>query len=247
MVKFNWEAKLAVVLVAMSLCIYSFKLIILKNPQDTENYIFNSLGFLPISVLLVTIVLNKLLAMQSRRERLEKMNMVIGTFFTEVGTPLIKEMARIDPGIGLLKDSLVVGAEWDAGAFAEVRKKIAGHHYSVTTQAADLARFRELLSSRRDFMLRLLENPVLLEHESFTDLLRAVFHLSEELRCRGDLECLPPTDYAHLSVDIQRVYERLVIQWLNYMEYLKNNYPYLYSLEMRTNPFDARASPVVQK
>jgi len=92
--KLTWETKLAVVLVAMSLCIYSFKLVVLKNPQDTENYIFNSLGFLPISVLLVTLVLNKLLAIQSRREKLEKMNMVIGTFFTEVGTPLIKEIAK---------------------------------------------------------------------------------------------------------------------------------------------------------
>jgi len=247
MAKLTWETKLAVVLVAMSLCIYSFKLVVLKNPQDTENYIFNSLGFLPISVLLVTLVLNKLLAIQSRREKLAKMNMVIGTFFTEVGTPLIKEIAAKDPDIGKLKESLLVRDEWTAEAFAEVRKKVAGQRYTVNLQAEDLARFGTFFASRRDFMLRLLENPVLLEHESFTDLLRAVFHLSEELRCREDLFCLPPSDYAHLSGDIRRVYERLVIQWLDYMEYLKNNYPYLFSLEMRTNPFDAKASPVVQK
>jgi len=117
MAKLTWETKLAVVLVAMSLCIYSFKLVVLKNPQDTENYIFNSLGFLPISVLLVTLVLNKLLAIQSRREKLAKMNMVIGTFFTEVGSPLIKEIAAKDPDIGKLKESLLVRDEWTAEAF----------------------------------------------------------------------------------------------------------------------------------
>lgn len=246
MIKFNWEAKLAIFLVAMSICIYTFKLTVLKNPSDTANYIFNALGFLPINVLLVTIVLNKLLAVRSRRERMEKMNMVIGTFFSEVGNDLIARIARTDPAIDRIKSSLIVGNDWDAQAFAVVRKTVAGHEYRIDIAAMDIPGLREFLIVRRDFMLRLLENPVLLEHESFTDLLRAVFHLTEELRCRGDLSCLPESDYAHLAVDTRRVYEKLILQWLDYMEYLKNNYPYLCSLEMRTNPFDARASPVVQ-
>lgn len=246
MIKFNWEAKLALALVAMSLCIYSFKLVFLKNPSDTANYIFNALGFLPINVLLVTIVLNKLLAVRAKRERMEKMNMVIGTFFSEVGNDLITRIAKSDPSIERLKGSLVVGSDWDAEAFAAVRKTVAGYEYTIDTAAMDMPRLQEFLTSRRDFMLRLLENPVLLEHESFTNLLRAVFHLTEELRCRNDFACLPDTDYQHLAGDIRRVYEVLIIQWLDYMEYLKNNYPYLYSLEMRKNPFDAGASPVVR-
>ncbi|HEX3002470.1 MAG TPA: hypothetical protein VHN82_08940 [Methanoregula sp.] len=246
MIKFTWEAKLAIFLVAASICIYTFKLTVLKNPSDTADDLFNALGFLPINVLLVTIVLDKLLTMRSRQERMEKMNMVIGTFFSEVGNDLISRIARTDPAIDGIKRSLIVGNDWDARAFAGVRKTIAGHEYRIDIAAMDIPGLREFLLSRRDFMLRLLENPVLLEHESFTDLLRAVFHLTEELRCRGDLTCLPGTDYAHLAGDTKRVYEKLILQWLDYMEYLKNNYPYLYSLEMRTNPFDARASPVVQ-
>ncbi len=245
--KINWEVKLAIVLVSMSLSIYSFKLVFLKNPQDTANYIFNALGFLPINVLLVTIVLNKLLAIRSRRERLEKMNMVIGTFFSEVGKQLMREIGKSDPGVGRIRDLLVQGKEWDADTTALVRKQAASHDYAVDASAVDMVHIHEFLSSRRDFMLRLLENPVLLEHESFTDLLRAVFHLTEELGCRTDFGCLPSTDYAHLSGDIRRVYERMVIQWLDYMNYLRTSYPYLYSLEMRTNPFDLNASPVVQE
>lgn len=247
MVKINWEGKLAIGLIVMSLCIYWFKLVYLKNPQDTANYIFNAFGFLPINVLLVTIVLNKLLSIRSRNERLEKMNMVIGTFLTEVGTQLIRAIARGDAGIERIQDSLLVREEWDAVIFSEVKKKLTEHAFTVDASAVDIAQLHAFLSSRRDFMLRLLENPILLEHESFTDLLRAVFHLTEELGCRTDLECLPPTDYAHLSGDIRRVYERLVLQWLEYMGYLQKNYPYLYSLELRRNPFDANASPIVSR
>ncbi|HRY76409.1 MAG TPA: hypothetical protein P5217_09010, partial [Methanoregulaceae archaeon] len=81
---------------------------------------------------------------------------------------------------------------------------------------------------------------------SFTDLLRAVFHLTEELKRRGDFSCLPASDTTHLSGDIRRVYGNLIVQWLDYMQYLKTSYPYLYSLEIRTNPFDTTASPFVR-
>jgi hypothetical protein len=91
-----------------------------------------------------------------------------------------------------------------------------------------------------------LENPVLLEHESFTELLRAVFHLTEELAVREDLQKLPHTDYAHLAGDITRSYVLLVHEWLDYMKHLKDNYPYLFSLAMRTNPFDQNASVIVK-
>lgn len=246
MVRLSWEAKLAIVLVAISLCIYTCKFLVLKNPGDTANYIFNALGFLPINVLLVTIVLNKLLVMRAKTERMQKINMVIGTFFAEVGNDLIKTLAAGDPKIGRLNDCLGAGKDWNAGEFARVRQQLAEYPFSAGTAATDIPALFLFLSSRRDFLLRLLENPVLLEHESFTDLLRAVFHLTEELRHRRGIADLPASDYAHISGDIQRVYERLVLQWLDYMEYLNASYPYLYSLEMRTNPFDARASPVVR-
>jgi len=94
-------------------------------------------------------------------------------------------------------------------------------------------------------LLRLWENPNLLEHEDFTGTLRAVFHLKEELLSRDDLEELPETDKAHLAGDINRAYALMVQQWVDYMKHLKDSYPYLFSHAMRTNPFDRNASPIV--
>jgi len=45
---------------------------------------------------------------------------------------------------------------------------------------------------------------------------------------------------------VDRVYDRLIGEWLAYMEYLQRNYPYLFSLAMRSNPFDEAASPIVR-
>lgn len=83
-----------------------------------------------------------------------------------------------------------------------------------------------------------------MEHEAFTDLLRAIFHLREEFEYRTDLHKLPENDYQHLSGDINRVYGLLVLEWVAYIQYLKENYPYLFSLAIRTNPFNPDASPV---
>ena len=89
----------------------------------------------------------------------------------------------------------------------------------------------------------MLENPTLQEHGPFTEVLRAVFHLLDELMHRPNLSTLPDTDRRHLEGDIVRIYRLLVIEWLSYMHYLKENHGYLLSLALRVNPFDPEADP----
>lgn len=105
---------------------------------------------------------------------------------------------------------------------------------------------RHFLQEKRNFLLRLLENPVLLEHQDFTDLLRAVFHLTEELERREDVGIIPETDVIHLSGDVNRVYRLITFEWLSYMRYLEKSLPVLFSLAIRTNPFDEEASVIVK-
>ena len=90
----------------------------------------------------------------------------------------------------------------------------------------------------------MLENSNLLEHDRFTDLLWAVTHLDEELESPHSLKNLPDKDLEHLAVDIQRMYDHLASEWLDYVEHLKANYPFLFSLILRTHPFQENPSPV---
>jgi hypothetical protein len=161
---------------------------------------------------------------------------VIGVFFSEAGNQLIRIFALADPGFEEIRKGLIVTENWTHEDFLKVNAHLRGLKYGV----------KGFLLKQRDFLVRLLENPTLLEHESFTDLLRAVFHLAEELAYREDPSHSPGTDRAHIGGDINRAYYLLVHQWLDYMEHLKMNYPYLFSLAMRTNPFDRQASPVVK-
>lgn len=172
--------------------------------------------------------------------------MLVGTFFSEVGTGLLIYFSDFDPRLDEIRKYLIVTNEWSEQEFLRVSNRLTKYDYSVAIREIDLEALRSFLIGKRSFLVRLLENPLLLEQEYITELLRAVFHLTEELEARDDVQQLPDTDYEHLAGDIKRGYTLLVQQWLGYMKYLKDNYPYLFSLAMRTNPFDQNASPVVQ-
>ena len=214
--------------------------------HSTFNYLFNSLGYLPLNVLLVTLILNRLLANRSKQSKMEKMNIVVGVFFSEVGTWLLTYLSDNDPNLCRLSGDLVKIDQRSDEEFIRVQDKFKDHNYSIDIKKIYIKALSTYLSSKRDFSLRLLENPLLLENESFTNLLRSVFHLTEELEQRRGFQGLPNSDFRHLASDIERAYFLLVMEWMTYMRYLNLNYPYLFSLAMRTNPFDESACVVVK-
>jgi hypothetical protein len=242
----RWQLVLGLSLVALSGLLYLFHYTLFRDVHHIFIYMVGDIAFVPIEVLLVTLIIHRLLSQRERRSRLEKLNMVIGTFFSEVGTQALAYFSDCDPNLEEIRRDLVVTTDWSEHTFRDVSRRLGRLDYGVKMESVNLEHLRVFLIERRDFLLRLLENPSLLEHESFTDLLRAVFHLTEELAHRDDLAQLPETDYAHLSGDIKRAYVLLVGQWLQYMKHLKDYYPYLFSLAMRTNPFDRTASAIVR-
>jgi hypothetical protein len=66
----------------------------------------------------------------------------------------------------------------------------------------------------------------------------------EELVARERLVDLPHGFRSSLDQS-QSFYGLFIVERIYYMRYLMENYPYLFSLAMRTNPFDANASAIV--
>ena len=171
--------------------------------------------------------------------------MIIGIFFSEVGTKLLALISNADPELDNVRKYIIIKNDLPDKEFINIIKYLQNYDYNIDIKKVDLEDLRIFMIDKRNFLVLLLENPTMLEHEVFTELLRAVFHLAEELEFRDDISSLPDTDINHLSVDIRRAYSLLAIEWVLYMKYMKSNYPYLFSLSMRTNPFDKDASPIV--
>lgn len=85
--------------------------------------------------------------------------------------------------------------------------------------------------------MRMLENPMLLEGEQLTELIRDIFHLYEEFTYRLNIDNLTESDKEHLHHDIMRVYKGLIKTWVMYMEYLHLSYPVLFNFNRKQGPF----------
>ena len=244
MKRLNWQVVAGLALLALSVVFYAINYALFRRGEDIFFYFFEDLGFLLIQLLVVTLVVDGLLRMREKRTLLQKMNMVIGTFFSEVGTPLLRSIPEFDLAPDALAKQLVITLEWKEEEYAAAIKRLGGFEHQLDSRRGHLDALKAFLLQKRGFMLRLLENPNLLEHESFTDLLWAVFHLTDELAHRPSVAGLPEKDCEHLSNDMKRAYGYLIMGWLAYMNHLRVSYPYLYSLAVRTNPFNPSASVI---
>ena len=244
--KWSWRLTMSLALVGASFVVYSIHYLVFRDLHHIFLYLIGDIGFLFINVLVVTLLIEQLLSRREKQAMMKKMNMVIGTFFSEVGLELLKKFPVFVENASGLSSRLEIQPRWQKKDFLQASQAARDFSYKIRVLPSDLRELRSVLVYRRSFLLRLLENPNLLEHDRFTDLLWAVFHLTEELEMRGEsLENLPESDYQHMAGDVKRAYTQIASEWLAYTRHLKESYPFLFSLAARINPFSPNPSPVV--
>ena len=230
-------------LFVLALVLHVLHVLVFRRLHDTLFYLLLDVAFLPLNVLFITLIVEQLLSKRERRSRRHKMNMVIGAFFSAVGQRLIGIMSPLVADREVLSGHLALGPQPTDDDLRRAAALVEQTQIKLASEGCDLVPLRDFLAEQRSFMLGLLENPTLLEHERFTDLLWAVFHLQEELSARRALDALSGPDRAHIAADFDRAYSVLLVQWLEYLVHLRHDYPYLFSFAARTNPWrpDAQA------
>jgi len=236
---------LAGLFAATSALIYLIHYAIFQDTHHIFIYMIGDFAFLPLEVFLVVIVIERILSYREKRAIREKMNMVVGAFFSEIGDKLLRGLLGCFQGRDEIKQNLSVLPDWKHSDFQKAMRFASNLQYMPNCQELDLEELRTLLLEKRQFLVTLLESPNVLEHERFTDLLWATFHLSEELEARASLDDLPESDLGHIAVDIERLFSSLIVEWVAYVEHLQSNYPYLFSLLTRIHPFQEHPSAVV--
>jgi hypothetical protein len=243
----SWTFRIALLLFLASALSYTIHYFIFQDAHHIFIYMIGDFGFLFLDVLLVLLIIERLLASREKKSIFQKLNMVIGTFFSEIGLELLHCFSDFVENADKLESEVLINPQWDNKNFREAQSKAISFKYSIVFDVDKLEKLRDFLKSNHSFLVRLLENPILLENQRFTDLLWAVFHLSEELNFRESLRNLPDTDIAHLKTDLRRAYSSITAEWIAYTEHLKGRYPFLFSLAARINPLNPKASPIVQE
>ena len=242
----RWYFLAGALFIAASGLLYYLHYIIFHDPHHIFIYLLGDLAFLPLEVSIVVIVIERILARREKRAVLHKLNMVIGAFFSEVGNHLLAEILPWIRNREEIAAHLNIKADWTSRDFQAADRYANYLRIDLDEKKVDLDGLKNYLHSKRLYLLTLLENPSPLEHDRFTDLLWATTHLAEELEMRETLQNMPEADTAHIMVDIKRMYDNLTSEWLDYVQHLKTSYPFLFSLVLRTHPFQESPSATVE-
>ncbi|NTU71533.1 MAG: hypothetical protein HGB10_06915 [Coriobacteriia bacterium] len=242
------EIALFAVLLALGCVLYAVRWGLFPS-QSLHNemwrFLIGDIAFLFLQVAIVTLVIDRLLRNRERQAMRRKLNMVIGAFFSELGNRLLDRIVVADTALDEIRTRLMPTQSWKPADYVAARTALRAHHAHIDISACDLHELKVILEADKRFVLGLLGNQALLEHEEFSELLWAVTHLAEELSVRESLEDIPPADRAHITGDVRRVYLLLLEEWLEYVRHLQSQYPYLFSLAVRTNPLDPSATAEV--
>ena len=231
------ENIIVILLVILSVAIYALQIFIFNYDKDTFFYIMQDLAFLQVQVALVTVVVGGIVERHEKQNRIEKTRMLAGTFFSEFG------MSFLEIVCDSVNEKMTVAGFLDFEKFESVSdfsnssKKLGETNLSMSCSDEVFSRIRKLLIDKKNTLLIISSNPSLLEHESFTDMLWAVFHLSDELCSRGETDELSQADINHLNADTARAVKVVLLNWICQNEYLKREYPYFYRFEVMKNPF----------
>ncbi|MEJ2568409.1 MAG: hypothetical protein P8Z50_06005 [candidate division WOR-3 bacterium] len=239
--KFNWKIIAGIAMLVLSAAFYYLHYLIFHDAHHIFIYLVGDIAFVFIEVLLVTIIIHHVLHEWEKQSHLKKLNMVIETFFSDFGKHLLVYLSNFDKNLNKIHDLIVAEDGCEDMNFKQAFKGLKNYKADIDIDKVELKKLSNFLTTKREFLIRLLQNPNLLEHTTFTETLMAIFHITEELAAR-DLNNLSAEDVEHTKIDIERAYNLLTYQWLSYMEYTKKHFPYFFLFAMRTNPFDEHAS-----
>ena len=120
----KWQVILSGVLIMATIGLYGLHFLIFRDPRHIFIYLLGDIAFLPIQVLFVTLIINRLLSNRDKRIKLKKMNMVIGTFFSEAGGELLRSFLKFEKNSAALKTIVLHDRHWADRDFNRLLKQL---------------------------------------------------------------------------------------------------------------------------
>lgn len=216
------------ILLAAGACVYALQIWIFHDPHTTFFYLMQDLAFMPITIAVVTLMVGEVMNRNEHRQQIAKTRMLTSSFFTEMGEKLMVILLQSMTRGCTMEEFTSKTMECDADV-KQLQSYIAQMDYSVNITEDTYNRCRELILGHQTPLLVLASNPMLMEHEQFTDLLWGIFHLIDEFRLRGEWTDIPPEAREHIENDFSEVLQSLMINWVSNARYLRQTYPNYYA------------------
>lgn len=215
-------------LIVLSAAIYLLQVLIFHDERTTAFYLLQDLAFMPVTIAIATLVVGELVDEREKKERLEKTKMLTSSFFTGIGAFLIREILRMTDADGFVHEVVKNGAE-QSGTVGEIQRQLENEKLNVHIDATGYTKIQQIIRSNQTNILVIASNPLIIEHECFSEMLWGVFHLMDEFRLRGSWDDLSEQDIGHFNQDFEKVLRLLLMNWVGNVRYLKETYPAFYA------------------
>lgn len=111
----RWQVEIAAALIVLAGLSYVVRWEFFPGHMlhdEMLRYLVDDVAFLFIQVLLVSMLVDGLMHRRARETMLNKLNMIIGAFFSEYGTELLGRLAEADTRLAEVRANLVATATW---------------------------------------------------------------------------------------------------------------------------------------
>lgn len=233
---------IAIVLISISLGLFYIQCRIFDDLQHTLSLLFANIAFIPMNIFFTAFVIENLIEKRNRHHKMEKLIMIQGVFFSEFGSEVLEKFVKHDEEANLISTVAHINKNWGNKEFKELNTVLNNHNFEVNINNFDLERLSSLINKNKDFLFSIISNPTLMEHEIFSDMTIALFHLKEELQDIYLNKDSVHSDKAHIKEDIRILYRLMSKSWALYMKHLKVEYPTLFVKAMAHNPFYRRTN-----
>lgn len=227
-------------LVLLSVFLHFIHVLIFKDVHHTMIFLLADIAFIPMEVFFTSMILERMLERREKEHGKEKLNMLVGVFYTEIGTQLLSYFVEQDDHVYICKKLRIQDPSvWNDAYFKRLQQLNSSYHYEVKLSKIDIDQLRHILHEGKNLLITLITNESLHDHETFTDMLMLTMHLKEELDTR-DCNNLTEVEREHLERDMEAMYRYLTYEWCHYLDYLSKHYPGLFNTAIMLSPFNKK-------
>lgn len=229
---------ISLILVAASVFVYSINYLIFHDLNHIFLFMLSDLAFSFLEVIVVGLIIERVLTSREKRSVLYKLNMISGVFFSKVGTNLLGLLLIMFKNRSGICPCLSIGENWGHLEYTNARNVLINLDIKPEYRPSDLQKIKDFLNQHYAFILEIITDPVVLEHEEGVELLWSVSRLSDELNSIivGDKNSLATEKI--VIEEAKMLYRMLAIEWLDYMEFVQHKYPLYYKTLLHTNQFN---------
>lgn len=216
---------------------YGLHYLIFRDPHHIGIFFISDVAFLPLEVLLVSLVLDRIVERSRDNENLGKVCILQSIFFRDCGADMIRYFLTCDQNRMELVSAMAVQEDWSPRDFENTRKFLRSYDFVLDPKKMDFFAIHFHLEKHHSFFLTLLESSSLTDHDEFTELLLTLYHFWEELNEQPDLYALSPEKVSLFHEYATDSYRLLSSEWLTNMQTIKKSHVRRTLSPLKETPF----------